>query len=302
MTQFRALALSAVVTAALTACGGGGGGGNTIREVPFTSFSAVAPNETVVMSGISQTASGTMTVGAGGDISIDTANLGPVDSGNSTARLTYNGFGDLSGMSFSTPQSSASYGAGQIDCTGGLVCTAENATSAAVAVDATAFGWNYQSYGVWFKEASSTTFQIGAMSAGAVTPGSAVPTTGMATFTGLSSGFYVDTAGLPSFTSANMTANVNFGTRNIGFSTTNTMAGNLNTQSTSSMSGLNLNGTLTYGAGSSQFSGPVISQDLSLTGSANGRFYGPNAEEIGGVFGLSGSGQSRMIGAFGGRQ
>jgi hypothetical protein len=45
-------------------------------------------------------------------------------------------------------------------------------------------GWNYQSFGVWMNNMNATTFQAGAVSAGAVTPGNAVPTTGSATFTG----------------------------------------------------------------------------------------------------------------------
>jgi hypothetical protein len=287
------------LAAALTACGGGGGG-SLIREVPFTSFAAIAPNETVVMPGISATIGGTTDISGNQVLTFDASSV--LDTSNSTAKLTYNGFGDLSGMSFSTPQSSASFGPGQIDCTDGVLCGAENATSSAVASDSIPQGWNYQSYGVWLKEVSSTAFQVGVMSAGAVTPASAVPTTGSANFVGLSSAFYVDTSGTPFFTTADMTAGVNWMTRNIAFSTANTVAGNLVTGVTGPNSDLNLSGTLIYDPGTNLFTGTITTVSPVLTGPATGRFYGPGAEEIGGVYRLTGPGISRMLGAFGGKQ
>lgn len=39
-----------------------------------------------------------------------------------------------------------------------------------------------------------------------------------------------------------------------------------------------------------------------MSGRADGRFYGPNAEEIGGVFETRGSGVEVYGGAFGGRR
>jgi hypothetical protein len=313
MTSIRTTALSIIVLAALTACGGGGGGGgNTIREVPFTSFSALAPDQTAVMTGISQTATGNITVFGGGGFRVDTASLGGVDTDNSTARLTYNGSADLSAMSFSTPQSSASFGPGQIDCSSSPACVAVNDTTVGWTIDATKIGplgWNYQSFGVWLSLLSTTSFQVGAMSAGAVTPGNAVPTSGPATFTGVSSGFYVNNNGVPHVLAADMTAIVDFGTpRSVAFNTTNTLIGDLNAGGAALPApGLDLIGSFTFAPGSSQFSGPVHTFDTSvdgLTGNGSGRFYGPNAQEIGGVYGLVGNDgrPSRMIGAFGGRQ
>jgi hypothetical protein len=58
---------------------------------------------------------------------------------------------------------------------------------------------------------------------------------------------------------------------------------------------------LGYGHGSSQFSGSITSGN-GLAGSATGRFYGPKAEEIGGVYGLQSSNGSRMVGGFGGKR
>jgi C-lobe and N-lobe beta barrels of Tf-binding protein B len=67
---------------------------------------------------------------------------------------------------------------------------------------------------------------------------------------------------------------------------------------------------LTYAAGSSQFTGPVTAPGVptggGLAGIANGSFYGPTAQEIGGVFSLnntvtSGS-REAIVGGFGGKR
>ena len=62
---------------------------------------------------------------------------------------------------------------------------------------------------------------------------------------------------------------------------------------------MNLTGTLTYSAGSNQFTGAVANSGSTLSGTATGRFYGPAAQEIGGTFGLTGAGLSAYGGGFG---
>jgi hypothetical protein len=250
------------------------------------------------MTGISETVSGTL------DAFGNVINLGaPVlDEANSTVSLTYGPSRDLSAIGISTPAKSLSLG--EVGCSSG-VCTAENATAAIIAVDAThsLFGWNYQSYGVWFDFTSPTSVQAGAMSAGAVTPGSAVPLGGLADFNGLTSAFYVNASGVPFFTSALMTAAVNFGTQSIVFTSTGTEAGNLITGAIGSRPDLDLSGALNYTQGTNRFTGTIstTSNPSFLSGPGTGRFYGPAAQEIGGTYNLSGTG-GRMLGAFGGKQ
>lgn len=295
MPDLRLFAPALIAT--LAACGGGGGGGGGVVEVPFTSFSSISGNQTIVMTGIAYTADGTNTLGG----SITSLNIsGLHDGSNTTAKLTYQGFGGLSSINLSTPTSSIALGVQS--CSSG-VCSAENDTSLIVAVDAVAVGWNYQTYGIWLKELNATSFQTGVMSAGAVTPGNAVPTIGNnITFTGMTSGFYVDSGAVPYVTSSGMTAIADFANRSIAFSTTGTLRANLITGVQTIDNDLNLTGTLTYAAGSNQFTGPVNTQNAQLTGRADGRFYGPAAQEIGGVYSLSGTGSLRMMGAFGGKQ
>jgi hypothetical protein len=68
---------------------------------------------------------------------------------------------------------------------------------------------------------------------------------------------------------------------------------------------LNIGGVLSYAGGANDFSGPVSSLTVTgssptLSGSARGQFYGPNANEIGGTFALKGaSGVEGYLGAFG---
>ena len=291
--------------ALLAACGGGGGGGGPV-DVQFTSFSTIAPNQRANMNGISQTASGTGTSGAGGSFTVSSVAIPPpVDTVNSGARITFDSNRNISAMSFTTPQSSAAFSSG-IDCSAGSVCAAETATSAGVLGNPSfpAHSWNYQTYGVWFNLPSPTTFQAGAISVGAATAGNAVPNTGSATFTGFTSGFYVNEMAVPHFLSANVSATVTWGSQSIAFSTNTTTIGNLNTGMVTADSQLDLTGTLTYAPGSNQFtsSTPLTAPRNLLTGSATGRFYGPAAQEMGGVYNLSGNGGSTLIGAFGARR
>jgi len=145
------------------------------------------------------------------------------------------------------------------------------------------------------------------MSAGAVTPASAVPTTGTGAFTGLASGFYVKSLGMPFSTAASMTETVDFSARSIAFATANTQAADLNSGTVSAAAFLNLNGTLAYAPGSNQFTGNVTAPGVALHGSATGRFYGPAAQELGGTYRLTpddpfGNPRSTMMGGFGGKR
>ena len=306
------LVLAAV--AALGACGGGGGGGGVSTgpgavDVPFTAFSAIGQNQTVVLQGIAATAEGTDTRAQTADgvaSTITSATLNPINAALSTARYTYQN-GNLVAININTPHSNVAIDArtgDQVQCAGGI-CGAWSATAETFFADPAAAGWNYQTFGIWAARPGATSWQTGAISIGAPTPAAAVPTTGLATFTGAALGLFVNATGTPFSTSALMNAQVNFGGRSIAFSTTQTDLVNLNTgASTLNVTGLNLSGSFTYGAGVNQFTGPVNTSNGQLTGQAIGRFYGPNAEEIGGAYRLAppGGGVSHMLGSFGGRR
>jgi hypothetical protein len=304
-TPFTSFHLSLLCALLVAGCGGGGGsdggGGSTpvgtpgISEVPFTSFAAVQPNQTVVMTGVSQAVSGTESSGT-----VTSATVSSPDASATSARLTYDTANAVSAMAINAPQFNATFtrDAGTLTCSTGS-CRGDTATADAVVGNGPAMGWNYQTFGVWGSN-SGANFTAGAGSFGSATPGNAVPTIGSATFTGVAMGFYVDMAGATHATSADMAANVTFSSRSIAFSTSNTLTSRSGIQNVAG--GLNMTGSLAYSGGSSQFSGNVATANGLLVGTATGRFYGPNAEEIGGVYGLTSSGVSRMVGGFGGKR
>jgi hypothetical protein len=65
----------------------------------------------------------------------------------------------------------------------------------------------------------------------------------------------------------------------------------------------NVAGTkLSWSDATNSFGGSVKNGNGVLTGTVLGRFYGPNAEELGGVYNLSGSGLNLHAGAFGAKK
>ena len=75
-----------------------------------------------------------------------------------------------------------------------------------------------------------------------------------------------------------------FGARSLGFASSGT------TVNGAAAPSLDLRGALTYAPGQGRFSGSVANASGSLRGSTSGQFYGPRAEELGGVFVAAGTG------------
>ena len=294
----------------LTACGGGGGSSPAVKTpVPFTSFSAIQRDQPVQATAMSQTVSATTTSGLGA-LTVTSTTVNPVDAAGSSVQLTYGVPPAITAFSFSTPQSSVSFSGVNVLCTAGTgVCAGSNATTIATAINPLdppdpTLAWNYQSFGYWLTFPSSTTALAGATSFGNVTPVAGIPTSGTATYHGLSSGAYVDPSGAVFVHAAQMQSTVDFGAaRSVAFSTTNTTLSPINTASPTPFPALDLTGNLTITPGSNQFTGAVTAPGTpALSGTATGRFYGPTAQEIGGVFSLKGTGPQTMLGGFGGKQ
>ena len=306
----RKLLSTICLAASLAGCKGGGGMNDNNPQlgpttVNFTAFSAVQPGQTVnLQSGVSRTVNGTLsggTVTSLGAIGIDTV--------STRATLTYDSNKALAAVSAITPGGSISFSKAAGDtftCTSGTCGLTNMAGTASMIVMepiSLPLGWNYQTFGVWDRMSSSTSFDAGVFSVGAATPGAAVPTTGTGNFSGIANGFFVNSSGTAFFTTANMTANTDFSARTITFSTANTQTVNLSTPTGAGTpnSSLNLNGTFTWTAGNNLFSGSLNTAGNAMTGTGNGRFYGPNAEELGGTYNLTGGGNS-MLGSFGGKR
>ncbi len=303
--SLKATLLCGSITLLVTGCGGGGGGSIAVVKRPFTSFSAIPPNTIVDIEGQSveyNYVANTTSMTSYTDLSTDPT---------AKATLTFDSNGDISKLSIATDKGTISWDSStdsfisfspaypQLS-----VSSADDSKTGLVILPsdpAIDLGWDYQTFGLWFTETSSGTAssgRAGSISVGSRTDGNAVPTTGTASFTGLVSGIYIDATGAPFVVDGFTTLNADFVGRSLVFTTSDSYVDDGVNYTPNN--NLNLSGTLTYSAGSNNFSGAV--NGTGLTGSANGYFYGPTAEEAGGTFSLTGTGVENYTGAFGAKR
>lgn len=158
-------------------------------------------------------------------------------------------------------------------------------------------GYEYQLFGVWVEGFFSDSGTLGAITTGAGTPASNVPRSGNAVYSGDSVGW----AALASGESGTVEADVTLTTADFQqflFETENSLFGPTSGGPNQSRTDLDLTGTLDIGGAG--FSGAVAS--TATSGTAQGRFYGPGAEEAGGLFATDGPGGAFYSGAFGARR
>ena len=160
------------------------------------------------------------------------------------------------------------------------------------------YSFNYQTYGVWGSYGMATGNSF-ALSDGSASPVSAIPATGGLSFTGGSTGYFVDNNKFAYITNATMVANLSFNTRVFVFTTTSTVIQGAPNGNVNSNTNLNITGVMTYIAGTNNFTGTVTTTS-GMTGKVNGKFYGPGVNEIGGTYALYGAGIGTMVGSFGG--
>lgn len=166
-----------------------------------------------------------------------------------------------------------------------------------------ALGWNYQSFGVWDSTAyAGGPRRFGGTSFGSVTPASAVPTTGSATFVGKLGGMYVSPAGQGALATADIRVDANFSSRSLSFASTGTSV-TRDLATAVAAPNLNLGGTLTYSPASNSFTGSLANAGGTMSGSSTGRYYGPAAQELGGVFTVKSSTTAETFaGAYGAKR
>jgi hypothetical protein len=298
----------------LSGCGGSGGGagGNgsgVASSNPFVRWSAITPPQSVFMEGVSQDA----------DYTAGPAPAYPVTSvtdrgvhTNSSATIRYLADGSIGAVSVTTPNGSVSWDEATGDTiTAGIlpglvVASDPTGRDVGLAADALdpALAWDYQTFGIWETGRGTGTGTFGGITLGAPTAGAAIPTFGAPTFTGFAGGAYVDATGTNDYiTASSLTVNANFVGRSLDFITTGTQKTHTQTRITTSAIDLNMTGTLTYAPATNSFSG-AVNANGGMTGSATGRFYGPNAEELGGVFAVRAPvpGVESHAGAFGAKR
>lgn len=297
----------AVVAGVLPACGGGGGE-DRVPPTPFVSFSAVQSGQTVEASGVSRTV--TATTDLRGTVLSRIVNA--VDTDNSSVQMSFGAGPALNAFNVKTPQSSPSWSGSEIVCNSS-VCTLANAgfrTRGATVNALGTIGWNYQTFGFWLSEGPLD-------SAGAISIGNPTPVIGThifvtATYTGTLGGIYIKAIDSTNATgavfeyAAVMTAVVNLtAPPSIAFSTSGTKIGPVGGTLDTPMPDLNLSGNLTLTTVENRFSGNISTaagSAIQLNGGVTGRFYGPNADEISGVFALTGGGVQTVLAGFGGKK
>lgn len=312
MKSYAWLMICLLLGVSLSGCGGGGGGGSSATDVAavvFQNWSSIDPPQAVPIAGMSLDATYMANEIPPPAYLLDYKGI----STSSSATISYRADGTIDRVDVTTP-----YGMLTWDEANGAIIN--EGTQWLYAIDAPQsmltvasypvhplVDWEYQTYGSWATGLSNADGKlgvngtIGAISIGAPTLASAIPTTGGVTFSGNSSGLFIDAAGDDYFAYSTLSAGVNFLTRYITINTTDTMkipVQDLLTGGPTSLPvdapNLDLSGAFYYSAGANSFSGDLksstaagLAEPLGLEGPTTGRFYGPNAEELGGVFILS---------------
>ena len=285
------------VMSLLTGCGGGGGTAPSLVRWPV-----FAPSGSVTTAGTFSDVDYTLNSGDGTVVSW--SGLGtPQQQGNlvvfnhdandrlTEVRINYVGGTLIWDSTAGDTLQLINEGLGMVDNSGNLIGAFANPEHPDL-------GWNYQTYGLWM-DFGTTTLNLGTLSTGLPTDGANIPTTNSATFSGFSEGVHTVVGETPYLTQADVSAEVNFGSRTVALSTSNTQTMGLDGSSPQNANFLNFTGTLTYAPGNNYFSGSVSTTTPGFTGNAGGQFYGPAAEELGGTFELSDGGSEGYVGAFG---
>jgi len=303
----------------LTACGGGGGGGGTPPApvpvpappgpVPAGTLSFQSYGTTVAYQPASATA---LVTGAG------VAGVAAAASGQGgTMTIIADQGGGATTVAFIIPTTGATF-TQQIVFTywddGGIVSknvpTADQIAanllgtwfppsgfkSVSTALFAQSIGaqyLNYAAYGVWAVSDTATAGRTGTFAFGNLTPAASVPATGSATFNGVTIGVGGSTGGSTLYALAgNAQIVANFATQSVTTNLTNLGTQDISTRATGSLP--NLTGTSAISGNA--YAGPI--SGTGLTGTINGNFYGPAAQETAGVWQASGGGNS-WIGSYG---
>jgi len=155
----------------------------------------------------------------------------------------------------------------------------------------------YMMFGEWEKyDANFNPTQIGFFALGDVTPSTSMPLSGSATYSGDAIGRYFESGAVEYFTGF-VNATASFGRTNPTMNFT--MSGSSYSPSQQQQITINVAGGLSITNATSSFAGSVGGDML---GRVSGKFYGPQAQEIGGTFNLTNGADGQLVGSFGAKQ
>lgn len=313
------LTLYGLSLAVLTACGGGGGGiSSTLAPlsrttVQYTGGSVFSPNTIYNNQALQQEFSYSYSLNPATDnLSI----LSVVANANTSEGQFSVGFDQNTNLDYlrvisgsvNTDFSVNAAEGGEIDTTAlgqGSIGEAYTADGSSALYFLTPDNSDYQTYGFWLSNRIDGSGAGGAFTAGSVTPATNLPASGVFSYRGQSTGLYTTGDGTPYVTASKVSLTAFFDTRGVGgtartpdvtFYSYDTKGVNVNTGATVSLLEATLLGDLKINNAASTFTGSLDHNGLS--GAANGRFYGPLYEEVGGVFRVGG-GSVRYVGSFG---
>ncbi|MDO5650648.1 MAG: transferrin-binding protein-like solute binding protein [Moraxella sp.] len=174
--------------------------------------------------------------------------------------------------------------------------------------DPAAAKWNYQTYGSINARQDSVQAVGVYQSIGIST--STLPSAGVGEYKGISTGTLYTYASINTdsrttkLIASELTAKGDFGKRTLDITLDYSTLYGYGTDNTATVSdNHNLTGQVTWNADSTTYEGTLTSKDGTLTGKVRLRFYGANADEIGGVFGVSNSDKTvNYLAGFGARR
>jgi len=289
-----------LTTAVLSSIGLTGCGANAAKETvlppEFAGFSQIEANTTYSMPAITSAATILF-------------NNGTIDSGeflgsdlNASVSAEYDASAEISKVSIKDKNYTA-FEFPTIDNTGTYYIDGTNAQKDSVYFDkASGAGNEYQTYGVWNSEFTgdfAETVVVGVFSTGLRTNFSDIPTALSYDFLGYYDG-YVTYSGTPFYVVGDLDLAVNFQLKTVTLESYGSDLYNAITGiSVGSDTDLDMIGSLTY-TDSNYFSGNVSSN--LFTGTAEGYFYGPNANEAGGVINADNIRGDAFIASFGAKR
>lgn len=179
---------------------------------------------------------------------------------------------------------------------GGFLMATKNSaggSETAIVADPQKKGFAHQTYGAWIVD-RGTSGDIGSFSVGSPTEVANIPTSGSATFKGTAGGLYGEAGGKGAPVTADASLNADFANKSLTFNTTNTVAA----ATGAARNDLNLSGNMSYAAGA--MAGSVKNTANTMSGTVQGQFYGPTANEVGGVFSLTSAAPGKVfVGGYG---
>ncbi|WP_170607617.1 transferrin-binding protein-like solute binding protein [Ruegeria arenilitoris] len=288
--KLRAMATGLVCTT-LAACGDSDSSSEP-AVIPFSGFSNVPENGTVEIDGEAVTARYVADPSTGGVTIEDQTGPSP----STTLVTTRNGV--VVALSSAASGSSVSFdtrnGDTRVDTPLVTSFVTADGQDLATYVDPERAGYEYQTYGAWVTGAGTGSGTAGAGSYGLKTEASNIPVGATATYRGVGLGVARLSDGQPYQTVSSVTVTTDFNTATIGSS--DTSAVNLNTATTTNAPELDFSGSGSVNG--SEFTALV--SGAGTAGTAQGQFYGPSANEVGGTFATTGPGDVWHMGAFGG--